>query len=105
MLLLHERESGIQDAIEFNYIDCTVDVSNNKIDSVAVHLWNDLLEPNTQRWFYIYCYNVKNEKDFQMVKEHILKILNHLMVLDYIRTSDFPINGINGEFYDNWWTI
>lgn len=100
MKLLLEQESGFHNIIEFNSIDFSEGGQNDTINMVAIHIWKDSFEPNTQGWFYRY--NVKNEKEFQIVKEHIQKIINQLMELDYVKTSDFPINGIDGKFYDNW---
>lgn len=103
MKLLLEQESGFHHIIEINDIDFNEGGRDNKTDMVVVHIWKDSFKPGTLGWFYRYC--VKNEKELQIVKEHSQKIINQLMELDYVKTSDFPINGIDGEFYDNWGCI
>ena len=100
MKLLLEQESGFHNITEINDIDFSAGGRDNKINMVAVHIWKNSFKPGTQGWFYRYY--VKNEKELQIVKEHSQKIINQLMELDYVKTSDFPINGIDGEFYDNW---
>ena len=103
MKLLFEQKNGFHNIIEFNSIDFSEGGQNDKIDMVAVEIWKDSFEPNTQGWFYRYY--VKNEKELQIVKEHSQKIINQLMELDYVKTSDFFINGIEGSFYDDWGTV
>lgn len=100
MKLLLEQESGFHNITEINDINFSEGGRDNKIDMVAVHIWKNSFDPCTQGWFYRY--NVKNEKEFQIVKEHSQKMINQLIELDYVKTSDFPINGIDGEFYDDW---
>lgn len=100
MKLLFEQESGLHNIIEFNSIDFSEGGHDNKIDMVAVQIWKDSFAPGTQGWFYHY--DIKNEKELQIVKNHSQKIINQLMELDYVKTSDFPINGIDGDFYDDW---
>ena len=100
MKLLIEHNDGIGTIREFNDIYFSEGGKDGKIDMVAIALWSNAFEKGALDWFYHY--DVQNENELKMVKEHCKKIINQLMELDYIKTSDFPIKGIDGDFYDCW---
>lgn len=91
MKLLMEYQNGFNAIEEFTGIDCSESESGISIG---------ITRNSYSEW--LYHYDIKNGNELEFIKAHIQKIFNQLLELDYIKTTDFPIEGIKGDFYLDW---